>query len=371
MTNYTYLIPTLFGLEGVAAQECKHLGLQNVRAEDGRVLCEGDVSQMVRLNLNIRTGERVILLLGRFPADSFDGLFEGVYALPWEDFIPRDGKFPVRCQCVGSRLHAEVTCGNVVKKAAAKRLGEKNGLTILPETGAEYAIRCLILKDTVTIGIDTSGPSLHKRGYRALNTGAPLRETLAAALVLLSRYRGKGVFADPFCGSGTIPIEAAMIAKNRAPGLDRSFPSQKWPLVPQQAWLDGVDEALDREYDGDYEILASDIDPAAVELAKENAALAGLDDLITFSVADARAFRSAAPGGRIVTNPPYGQRLMEKGEAEELYREFGKTFSKLPTGWELYLLSSHTEFERAFGRPAVKRRKLYNGPLLCNLFQYR
>lgn len=371
MTSYTYLIPTLFGLEGVAAQECKHLGLENVRAEDGRVLCEGDITQAARLNLNLRTGERVILLLGRFPADNFDALFEGTAALPWEHFIPKDGKFPVRCQSVGSQLHAEVTCGNVVKKAVAKRLGGAYGLTTLPETGADYAIRCLILKDTVTLGIDTSGPSLHKRGYRALSTGAPLRETLAAAMVLLSRYRGKGIFADPFCGSGTIPIEAALIAKNRAPGLNRTFPAQKWPLIPQAAWLDGVDEAMDREYGGAYEIFASDIDPKAVELARQNAALAEVDDLITFSIADATAFQSDAPTGRVVTNPPYGQRLMEKDEAEGLYAAFGKAFRRLPKGWELYLLSSHTEFERTFGKPADKKRKLYNGPLLCNLFQYK
>lgn len=371
MTSYTYLIPTLFGLEGIAAQECKHLGLQNVRAEDGRVLCQGDITQAARLNLNLRTGERVTLLLGRFPADSFDALFEGAAALPWEHFIPRDGKFPVRCQSVGSQLHAEVTCGNVVKKAVAKRLGGAYGLATLPETGGDYAIRCLILKDTVTLGIDTSGPSLHKRGYRALSTGAPLRETLAAAMVLLSRYRGKGIFADPFCGSGTIPIEAALIAKNRAPGLNRAFPSQKWPLIPQTAWLDGVDEAMDKEYDGAYEIFASDVDPKAVELARQNAALAEMDGLITFSVADATAFQSDAPVGRIVTNPPYGQRLMEKSEAEGLYAAFGKAFRRLPKGWELYLLSSHSEFERTFGRPAVKKRKLYNGPLLCDLFQYK
>lgn len=371
MTEYTYVIPTLFGLEGVAAQECKHLGLSNVRSEDGRVLCEGDIAQLPRLDLNLRTGERVIVLLGRFPADTFDALFEGVAALPWEELIPRDGKFPVRCQCVGSQLHAEVTCGNVVKKAVAKRLGGVYGLTTLPETGADYSVRCLILKDTVTIGVDTSGPSLHKRGYRALNTGAPLRETLAAAMVLLSRYRGKGILADPFCGSGTIPIEAAMIAKNRAPGLNRAFPAQKWPIVPQTAWLDAADEAMDKEYHGKYEILASDIDPQAVALARKNAALAEVDDVISFSVADATQFTSAADAGRIVTNPPYGQRLMEKGEAEGLYAAFGKAFRRLPKGWELYLLSSHTEFERTFGKPADKKRKLYNGPLLCNLFQYK
>ena len=365
-----FLLPTLFGLEGVAAQECKRLGLQNVRGEDGRVLCEGSLADLARLNVNLRTAERVILLLGRFPASSFEELFDGVSALPWEDYIPKDGGFPVRCQCLDSALHAAVTCSNMVKKAIAKRLGSKYGLEKLPETGSQYAVRCLIFKDTVTIGLDASGPSLHKRGYRALGVAAPLRETLAAAMVLLSRYRGKGLFVDPFCGSGTIPIEAALIAKNRAPGLNRSFAAQRWAFVPKETWLDAAQEAMDREYDGAYEILGSDLDPQAVELARENARLAEVDGLIRFQVADARAFHSDAPAGRMVTNPPYGERLMEKKEAEGLYRDFGRAFFALPKDWELYLLSSHTEFERTFGRPAAKRRKLYNGPLMCNLFQY-
>ncbi len=367
----TYLLPTLFGLEGVAAQECKHLGLQNVRGEDGRVLCEGTLADLARLNIDLRTAERVLLLLGRFPAASFEELFDGVAALPWEEYIPRDGAFPVRCQCLDSQLHAAVTCSNMVKKAIATRLGGKYGLQTLPETGAQYAVRCLIFKDTVTIGLDSSGPSLHKRGYRAMGVTAPLRETLAAAMVLLSRYRGKGPFVDPFCGSGTIPIEAAMIAKNRAPGLDRAFAAQKWAVVPQSAWLAAAEEAMDKEYHGAYDISASDLDPGAVELARQNAALAEVDDLIRFQVADARSFSSQSEAGRIVTNPPYGERLMEKKEAEALYRDFGRAFAQLGGGWELYLLSSHTEFERCFGRTASKKRKLYNGPLMCSLFQYR
>lgn len=370
MADHTFMIPTLFGVEGVAAQECKHLGLKNVRGEDGRVLCEGPLADLARLNLNLRTGERVVMLLGRFPASNFDELFDGVAALAWENYIPKDGAFPVRCQCVDSALHASVTCSNMIKKAIAKRLGGKYGLTTLPETGGQYAVRCLIFKDVVTIGLDASGPSLHKRGYRALGVTAPLRETLAAAMVLLSRYRGKGCFADPFCGSGTIPIEAALIAKNRAPGLNRSFAAQKWSFVPQQIWLDAADEAMDKEYHGTYEIFASDLDPQAVELARDNAKLAEVDDLIRFSVADARQFSTTFDTGRMVTNPPYGERLMEKKEAEDLYRDFGRAFAKLPRGWELYLLSSHTEFERCFGRPTAKKRKLYNGPLLCSLYQY-
>ncbi len=367
---FTFLLPTLFGVEGVAAQEAKRLGLQSVRGEDGRVLCEGTLSDLPRLNLNLRTAERVLLLLGRFSAINFEQLYDQIYAINWGDFIPKTGAFPVRCQCVDSQLHASVTCSNVVKKAVAQRLGAKYGLQTLPETGPQYAIRCLIFKDTVTVGLDASGPSLHKRGYRALGVTAPLRETLAAAMVLLSRYRGKAPLLDPFCGSGTIPIEAALIAKNRAPGLNRSFAAQRWDFVPQETWMAAAEEAMDKEYQGSYTVVGSDIDPAAVDLARENAKLAEVDELIDFHVADARALQSDAPAGRIVTNPPYGERLMEKKEAEELYRAFGKAFFALPKGWELYLLSSHTEFERTFGRPAPKKRKLYNGPLMCNLFQY-
>ncbi len=351
--DYTFLLPTLFGVEGVAAQEAKRLGLQNVRGEDGRVLCQGTLADLARLNLNLRTAERVLLLLGRFSAVNFEQLYDQIYGINWADFIPKTGAFPVRCQCVDSQLHASVTCSNVVKKAVAQRLGAKYGLQTLPETGAQYAIRCLIFKDVVTVGLDASGPSLHKRGYRALGVTAPLRETLAAAMVLLSRYRGKGPLLDPFCGSGTIPIEAALIAKNRAPGLNRSFAAQRWDFVPREAWMEAAEEAMDKEYQGSYTIVGSDIDPAAVDLARENAKLAEVDELIDFHVADARTLQSDAPAGRIVTNPPYGERLMEKKEAEELY-----------------LLSSHTEFERTFGCPAPKKRKLYNGPLMCSLFQY-
>jgi len=221
------------------------------------------------------------------------------------------------------------------------------------------------MKDQVDLMLDTSGENLYKRGYRAQGVAAPLRETLAAAMVSLSHYRGKDPFCDPFCGSGTIPIEAALIAKNRAPGLNRSFSAQKWAWLPSAFWMEAADEAMDHEYHGAYEIWGGDIDPAAVEL---NAELAEVDDVVKFEVADAGRFHWGGLRGRVVTNPPYGERLMEKREAEELYRAFGKAWSKLPDGWQLYLLSSHTEFERTFGRPADKKRKLYNGMIKCDLF---
>jgi putative N6-adenine-specific DNA methylase len=276
----------------------------------------------------------------------------------------------VKGYTINSQLHAVPACQSIIKKAIAKRLGQVYGLETLPETGTLYQVQFSILKDRVTLMLDTSGESLYKRGYRAQNMGAPLRETLAAALVELTRYKGRDPFCDPFCGSGTIPIEAALIAKNRAPGLNRSFAAQRWEWLPTNFWLDAAEDAVSREYQGTYEIWGGDIDPAAVELARHNAALAEVDDIVKFEVADATRFHWGGLRGRVVTNPPYGERLMEKSEAEALYRAFGKAASKLPDSWQVAVLSSHTEFERAFGRPADKKRKLYNGMIKCDLFMY-
>ena len=370
MRELELLVPTLFGLEGLCAEELRRLKLPEVAAENGRVRCKAAPADIPRVNLNLRTGERVLLVVGRYRAADFEALFEGCRALPWEEFIPREGAFPVKGHSLNSQLHAVPACQAVLKKAAAARLGEKYGLETLPESGALYQIQFSIMRDEVTLMLDTTGVGLHKRGYRAVGVAAPLRETLAAAMVLLSRYRGRDPFCDPFCGSGTIAIEAALIAKNRAPGLERSVSAQRWACVPAQAWMDAADEAMDREFDGAYEIWGGDIDPKAVAIARDNAVKAGVEDLIRFEVADARAFRREAPYGRVVTNPPYGERIMEKREAEELYRAFGKAYRGLPPGWSLALLSSHTEFERTFGRTADKKRKLYNGMIKCDLFLY-
>ena len=365
-----FAIPTLFGLEGVCADEVRRLELPEVRAENGRVLCAGTERDLARLNLNVRTGERVLLTLGTFPARDFDALFEGTKALPWERFVPREGQFPVKGHCLNSALHSVPACQSIVKKAVAARLGEKYGLTTLPETGTLYQVQFAVMGDEAALMLDTSGPGLHKRGYRAQGVAAPLRETLAAGLVLLSRYRGKDPLCDPFCGSGTIPIEAALIARNRAPGLNRSFSAQRWSWLDKKHWMTAADEAMDKEFNGNYEIWGGDIDPDAVELAKHNAKLAEVDDIVRFDVDDATRFHWGGLYGRVVTNPPYGERVMERKEAEELYRSFGRAWDKLPEGWKLYLLSSHTEFERTFGKKADKKRKLYNGMLKCDLFMY-
>ena len=370
MNELTFVIPTLFGVEGIAAEELRRMGMQEVRADNGRVFCQGQPADIPRLNLRLRTGERVLIHLGSFPAATFEQLFEGTRKLPWDRFIPPTGQFPVKGHSLNSALHSVPACQSIVKKAVATRLGKAYHQETLPETGALYQIQFSLMKDVATLLLDTSGPGLYKRGYRAVGVAAPLRETLAAALVILSGYRGRDPFCDPFCGSGTIAIEAALIAKNRAPGLMRTFPAQKWEWLPAAAWMDAADEAMDLEYDGDYDIWGGDIDPAAVAVAKDNAVKAEVDDLVRFEVADARTFSRMEPYGRIVTNPPYGERLLEKKEAEVLYRDFGTAVRRLPTGWKVNVISSHTEFERTFGRNAEKKRKLYNGMLKCDLFQY-
>ena len=366
----TYMIPCLLGLEKLVSDEVKRLGLQDVRAENGRILCRGSMADCARLNINLRCGARVMLVLGQFPALSFEELFQGVRAIPWEDYLPRDAAFPVKGYAISSQLHAVSACQSIIKKAMVERMKTAYGLEQFPETGVKYQVRFSIFKDEAAICLDTSGEGLYKRGYRAVGVEAPLRETLAAALVTLSRYRGRDPFCDPFCGSGTIPIEAALIAKNRAPGLDRRFDAQRWEFLPGQVWMDAADEAQDKEFHGQYDIWGGDIDPRAVDIARDNARKAGVDDCIRFEVADAAKFRRDSQYGQLVTNPPYGERLLERQEAEELYRMLGKVWKTLPEGWRTLVLSSHTEFERAFGRPADKKRKLYNGMIKCDVFMY-
>ena len=366
----TYVIPCLLGLEKLVADEVKRLGLSDVHAENGRVLCRGTWSDCARLNVNLRCGARVIAVLAQFPSRSFEELFQGTKSVAWEEYLPLDAAFPVKGYSINSQLHAVPACQSIIKKAVVDRMAAHYGVSQFPETGTKHQIRFSIMKDDVAIGLDTSGEGLYKRGYRAVGVEAPLRETLAAALVTLSRYRGRDPFCDPFCGSGTIPIEAALIAKNRAPGLDRRFDAQRWAFLPPECWLDAAEEAQDKEFHGHYDIWGGDIDPRAIDIARDNARKAGVDDCIRFEVADAARFHRDSPYGQLVTNPPYGERLLERQEAEELYRTFGKAWRTLPAGWRTLVLSSHTEFERCFGRPADKKRKLYNGMIKCDIFMY-
>ena len=367
--NYTLCVPCLLGLEAPIARELKRLDFENVKNENGRVYFSGDENAICRANINLRIGERVLVELGRFDAFTFDELFEKTKALPWEDIIPKDGKFPVKGYSLNSKLFSVSDCQKIIKKAVVERLKSRYRLEWFQETGELYQIQFSIMKDSVSMCIDTSGEGLHKRGYRPAHNAAPLKETMAAAMVSLSGYRGRDDFCDPFCGSGTIPIEAALIARNIAPGINRSFSASAWRSIDPKLWKDAREEARIREFHGSYSIAGSDIDPAAVRLARENAARAGVDDIVKFEVADATEFDRSTERGVIITNPPYGERIMEKAEAEELYRKFGARYLQ-SENWQLYLLSSHTEFERTFGKNADKKRKLYNGMIKCDLFMY-
>ena len=369
MRNFEFSVPCLFGLEGLAGDELKRLGLENVRVENGRVLFSGDETAMAKANIGLRTGERVLIVLADFPAKSFEELFQGVYRCNLEDFIPKDGAFPVKGHCLNSQLMSVPDCQAIIKKAASRRLGEKYGVSWLPETGAKYQLQFSIMNDRVQLYLDTSGPGLHKRGYRANGNDAPLRETLAAAMVTLTRYRGREFLWDPFCGSGTIPIEAAMIAKNKAPGAYRRFSAEAFAWLDPKVWGQVRTEAKDREFHGAYRILGSDNDPKCVSLSMANARKAGLGDLIEFKDGDATKMSLPCDEGILICNPPYGQRMMEQQSAQRLYAALGRHL-KFADGWKKYVITSEPEFEHYFGARADKKRKLYNGMIKCDYYMY-
>ncbi len=369
MKELRFSVPCLFGLEGLAGDELKRMDMEDVRVENGRVLFSGDTRDLAKANICLRTGERVLLILAEFEATTFEALFQGVYRTNLENFIPADGQFPVKGHCLNSQLMSVPDCQAIIKKAASRRLGEKYGVSWLPETGAKFQLQFSIMNDKVTLYLDTSGAGLHKRGYRAVGNEAPLRETLAAAMVMLTRYRGREFLWDPFCGSGTIPIEAALIAKNRAPGLNRHFAAEQFPWVEKQLWEEVRQEAKAKEFQGDYRILGSDNDPKCVSLAMANARKAGVADCIEFKDGDATKLSLPTSEGIIVCNPPYGQRMLEQQSAQRLYAAFGRHL-KFADGWKKYVITSEPEFEHYFGRRANKKRKLYNGMIKCDYYMF-
>ena len=369
MSTYEYSVPCLFGLEGIAGDELRRLDLENVRVENGRVLFSGDQRAMAKANVCLRTGERVLLVLADFPAKTFEELFQGVYHAHLEDFIPKDGSFPVKGHCLNSQLMSVPDCQAIVKKAASKRLGEQYGVNWLPETGAKYQLQFSIMNDRVQLYLDTTGPGLHKRGYRAVGNDAPLRETLAAAMVTLTRYRGRDFVWDPFCGSGTIPIEAALIARNIAPGKNRRFAAEAFAWADKQIWDDVRTEAKDKEFRGNYRILGSDNDPKCVSLSMANARKAGVGDVIQFKDGDATKMSLPSDSGILICNPPYGQRMMEQQSAQRLYAALGRHL-KYADGWNKFIITSEPEFEHYFGLRATKKRKLYNGMIKCDYYMY-
>ena len=369
MRNMQMIVPCLFGLEGLAGDELKRMNMENVRVEDRRVLFTGDENALAKANICLRTGERVMVVLAQFQAKSFEELFQGVLHTNLEDYIPKDGQFPVKGHCLNSQLMSTSDCQAIIKKAASRRLGEKYGVSWLPETGVKFQLHFTILNDQVTLSLDTSGQGLHKRGYRAVGNDAPLHETLAAGMIQLTRYRGKEYFWDPFCGSGTIPIEAALIAKNRAPGLNRHFAAEEYPWMPASSWELAKEEAKDREFNGKYRILGSDNDPACVSLAFANARKAGVADSVTFQDGDATKMSLPCDAGILVCNPPYGERMMEVTSAQKLYGALGRHL-KFANDWKQFVITSEPEFEHYFGRRADKKRKFYNGKIKCDYYMF-
>ena len=364
-----FVATCLFGLEGIAGDELRRMNMENVRVEDRRVLFTGDEAALAKANLWLRTGERIMVVLAQFTAKSFEDLFQGVYHANLEDYIPKDGQFPVKGHCLNSQLMSVPDCQAIIKKAASKRLGEKYGISWLPETGIKYQLHFTILNDQVTLCLDTSGQGLHKRGYRAIGNDAPLHETLAAGMIQLTRYRGREFVWDPFCGSGTIPIEAALIAKNRAPGLNRRFVAEEYAWMDRSIWAQAREEAKDREFKGNYRILGSDNDPSCVSLSMANARKAGVADCITFKDGDATKMSLPTDSGILICNPPYGERMMEQQSAQRLYSALGRHL-KFANDWKKFVITSEPEFEHYFGRRADKKRKFYNGKIKCDYYMF-
>ena len=359
----------LFGLEHLLGEEIDALGSERIATMDGRVTFLGDEEAIALSNIFLRYAERVYIKVGSFMAETFDALFEGVRALPWEQFIGKHDAFPVKGHSIKSRLTSIPDCQSIIKKAVVTSLGKVYGMTQFPEDGVKYQIEFFLFRDEATLMIDTSGAPLHKRGYRFESNGAPIRETLAAAIAATARPREDVLLWDPMCGSGTIAIEAAMMMNKIAPGVRRAFAAESYPFIASSVWQNAREEARDLEIRSPFEAYATDIDPTCVELTIKNAKRAGVNHAIRVSQMDARKIRADGRRGTIVTNPPYGERLGTVREVEGLYRDIGRHFRSL-SPWQVYVITSHPEFEHFYGRRADKVRKLYNGMIPCYLYQF-
>ncbi len=370
MSDFQLVCPCLFGLEGPLAEELRKMDAKNVMPQNGRVVFDGSAEIIARANLCSRYGERVQVLMSVFPARSFDELFEGVKALPWERWIGKNDAFPVGGSCLDSRLASVPDCQSIIKKAVVERLKNKYSVNWFEETGSPRRIHFLLMKDTASLMLDTTGQGLHKRGYRAEAAEAPIRETLAAAMAYFSRVRHDANFIDPLCGSGTILIEAALAALNIAPGMRRSFAAESWGEVGRRVWERERERARSLETpDAGISAKGFDIDPAAVALARSNAAKAGVAGRIRVEQRAVADFREEGDYGCVICNPPYGERLLDLHAAEELYRTMGKVFAPRH-GWSYSVISSDETFEKCFGRRASRRRKLYNGMIRCQYYMY-
>jgi putative N6-adenine-specific DNA methylase len=370
MQKIKLIATSAFGIEAVVGRELTKLGYDDQYVENGKVTFTGDESAICRTNLWLRTADRILLKLGEFKALSFEELFEGTKALPWHEWIPENAEFPVEGKSIDSKLSSVPDCQAIVKKAVVEKMKQKYKIDWFPENGPKYKIEVALLKDMATLTIDTTGAGLHKRGYRKLISGAPLKETLASALIQISRWNPDRMLIDPLCGSGTIPIEAALIGMNIAPGLKREFISEKWNLVPQKLWSEARQEAFDLiKNDRELHIQGSDINDEVMNLARYHAKEAGVALNIHLQRMPMAEIKSRLKYGFIICNPPYGERLGEQEEVEELYREMGKVFKTFDT-WSHYVITSHPDFEKLFGRKADKKRKLYNGRIMCQYYQF-
>lgn len=371
MSQYEFLAPCHFGLESVLKKEVMDLGYEIKQVEDGRVIFTGDEIAFARANIFLRTTERILLKVGKFKAESFDELFEGTKAIPWENYIPKDGKFWVaKATSIKSKVFSPSDIQSIMKKAIVERLKQVYKLDWFPEDGEEYPIRVTFMKDEITIGIDTSGESLHKRGYRKLASKAPITETLAAALIMLTPWKEDRILVDPFCGSGTIPIEAAMLGANIAPGMNRSFLAENWSLAPKKVWYQAIEEANDvRKKDVQMTIQGYDIDGDIIKAARQNAALAEVDGYIHFQQRSLSDLSHSKKYGFIITNPPYGERLEDREALPALYKEIGRVYADLDS-WSMFLITSYEDAVKYIGRKEDKNRKIYNGMLKTYFYQF-
>lgn len=372
MKTFELIAPCHFGLEAVLKKEILDLGYEISLVEDGRVTFIGDDEAICRANVFLRTAERVLLKAGSFKAETFEELFQGTRNIPWEDFIPEDGKFWVtKASSIKSKLFSPSDIQSIMKKAMVERLKNRYGVTWFPENGASYPLRVFLYKDMVTVGIDTSGESLHKRGYRTLASKAPITETLAAALILLTPWNRDRILVDPFCGSGTFPIEAAMMAAKMAPGMNRSFLAEEWRnVIKRKCWYEAMDEAGDLvEEDVQVDIQGYDVDGDIVKAARSNAQSAGVDHMIHFQRRPVSAMSHPKKYGFIISNPPYGERIEEKENLPALYREIEERFAALDS-WSMYLITSYEDAQKYIGRKADKNRKIYNGMLKTYFYQF-
>ena len=372
MKKMELIAPCHFGLEAVLKREILDLGYEISEVEDGRVTFYGDADAICRANIFLRTAERILLKVGSFRAVTFEELFDKTKELPWEDYIPQNGKFWVaKAASVKSKLFSTSDIQSIMKKAMVRRMQERYCVEWFPENGASYPVRVFLMKDIVTVGIDTTGISLHKRGYREVSGKAPITETLAAALIMLTPWRKDRILVDPFCGRGTFPIEAAMMAANIAPGMNRSFLSEKWDnLITKKNWYDVIDEANDMICDdAEVDIQGYDVDSSVIKIARRNAREAGVEHLIHFQERDVKDLNHPKKYGFIITNPPYGERLEDKKDLPDLYRAFGESFKRLDS-WSAYMITSYDDAERYFGRKADKNRKIYNGMLKTYYYQF-